>query len=57
MHITIEKRYIVYMVTTCLVFMLLFFAGASPDVMKESGDNWNKPNYHTVIPAEPGEHH
>lgn len=57
MHVTIEKRYIVYMVTTCLIFMLLFFAGAAPDVMKERGDNWVKPNYHTEIPAEAGEHH
>jgi heme/copper-type cytochrome/quinol oxidase subunit 3 len=29
MHVTIEKRYIVYMVTTCLIFMLLFFAGST----------------------------
>jgi caa(3)-type oxidase subunit IV len=56
MHINIEKRYIVYMVTTCLVFMLLFFAGASPDVMKEDGDQWVKPNYHTTIPLEPPLH-
>jgi hypothetical protein len=27
---------------TCLVFMLLFFAGTAPDVMKEDGDNWIK---------------
>jgi caa(3)-type oxidase subunit IV len=52
MHISIEKRYILYIVTTCLVFMLLFFAGAAPDVMREAGDNWVKPNYHTEIPAE-----
>ncbi len=55
MHINIEKRYIVYMMTTCLVFMLLFFAGVAPDVMKHSGSGWTKPNYNVVIPVD-GEH-
>ena len=61
MHINVEKRYIVYMMTTCLVFLLLFFAGAAPDVMKENGAvvdaggaQWSKPNFHVAIPA--GEH-
>src|SRR5262245_42322228 len=61
MHINVEKRYIVYMVTTCLIFMLLFFAGSAPDVMKPAGANWTKPDsyWHTVIPLEPhaGESH
>jgi caa(3)-type oxidase subunit IV len=43
MHLNIEKRYVVYMVTTCLVFMLLFFAGVAPDVMKQEGSGWIKP--------------
>ena len=29
--------------TTTLVFMLLFFAGTAPDVMKTHGTNWEKP--------------
>lgn len=43
MHINLTPRYVVYTVVTCVIFMLLFFAGAAPDVMKESGTNWEKP--------------
>ncbi len=45
MHINLEKRFIVYITTTVLVFMLLFFAGVAPDVMKSSGSNWVKPDW------------
>jgi caa(3)-type oxidase subunit IV len=45
MHITVEKRYITYMVMTCLVFMFLLFAGVAPDVMKNEGANWKKPTW------------
>jgi len=40
MHLNVEKKYISYMLATMLVFMLLFFAGTSPDVMKHKGQNW-----------------
>ncbi len=43
MHINLTPRFVVYLVTTTLVFMLLFFAGTAPDVMKSSGTNWEKP--------------
>lgn len=43
MHITVAKRYVLYLVTTCLVFMVLFFAGVAPDVMKAEGLGWEKP--------------
>ena len=43
MHINLTPRYVIYAVTTTLVFMLLFFAGTAPDVMKDSGTNWVKP--------------
>ncbi len=45
MHLDIEKRYIVYLLTTCLVFMFLFFAGTAPDVMEAEGSNWVKPSF------------
>lgn len=54
MHLNVEKRYIVYMLTTCLVFMLLFFAAAAPDVMRFEGTNWKKP---IVLTPPPAEHH
>jgi caa(3)-type oxidase subunit IV len=43
MHIGSAARYVTYLVVTCLVFMLLFFAGVSPDVMKPEGSGWVKP--------------
>jgi caa(3)-type oxidase subunit IV len=43
MHITSEPPFITYLVVTALVFMLLFFAGTAPDVMKHQGANWDKP--------------
>ena len=45
MHINIARRYVTYLVVTCLVFMLLFFAGAAPDVMQAYGHNWKKPSW------------
>jgi caa(3)-type oxidase subunit IV len=56
MHINVEPRYIVYLMSTMLVFMLLFFAGVSPDVMKFDGYNWVKPKVSTAL-VEDGEHH
>ena len=43
MHINMEPRFISYAIITVLVFMLLFFAGVSPDVMKAEGSGWVKP--------------
>ncbi len=43
MHINLTPRFVIYTVTTTLVFMLLFFAGTAPDVMKAEGTNWVKP--------------
>jgi caa(3)-type oxidase subunit IV len=43
MHINLTPRFVVYAFTTTLVFMLLFFAGTAPDVMKDRGTNWEKP--------------
>jgi caa(3)-type oxidase subunit IV len=40
MHLNIEKRYIGYLLATTVVFMFLFFAGVSPDVMEHRGRNW-----------------
>jgi caa(3)-type oxidase subunit IV len=40
MHLHIEKRYVVFLLSTAIAFMLLFFAGASPDVRNHRGRNW-----------------
>lgn len=59
MHLNIEKRYIVYLLTTCLVFMFLFFAGTAPDVMEAEGSNWQKPSFeaYEAAAAHAGGHH
>jgi caa(3)-type oxidase subunit IV len=45
MHINVEKGFIGYMMATVLVFVLLFFAGTAPDVMKYEGQRWEKPGW------------
>jgi caa(3)-type oxidase subunit IV len=51
MHLNAQPRFVVYLLGTTLVFVLLFFAGTSPDVMKHSGDNWMKPYREPVAEA------
>ncbi len=41
MHLNVEKRHVAYFVGTALVFMFLFYAGVSPDVMNHRGRNWS----------------
>ncbi len=55
MHLNIEPRYAIYLLTTMLVFMLLFFAGVAPDVMKHEGRNWVKPI--VQVEGEASAHH
>jgi caa(3)-type oxidase subunit IV len=56
MHIGDAPKFITYIMTTCLVFMLLFFAAVAPDVMADSGDNWKK-NITTWHYSAPAGHH
>jgi caa(3)-type oxidase subunit IV len=44
MHVNIEPRYVTYLLSTMLVFMLLFFTAVAPDVMKFEGSRWIKPD-------------
>ena len=61
MHINEARRYVTYLVVTCLVFMLLLFAGVSPDVMKYEGSQWEKPSWKTeaasFVPGAHGDEH
>jgi len=43
MHLNVQPRFVVYLLCTVLVFVMLFYAGAAPDVMEHHGDNWVKP--------------
>ena len=40
MHIDVERPFISYLLLTVIVFMLLFFAGTAPDVMRAEGTGW-----------------
>ena len=63
MHINVEPRFVAYLIITVLVFMLLFFAGVAPDVMKHEGAGWVKPAWKAAassaqrLPREAAAHH
>ncbi|MEE9385431.1 MAG: cytochrome C oxidase subunit IV family protein [Nannocystaceae bacterium] len=40
MHLNIEKKLATYLLCTAVAFMLLFFAGTAPDIMRHEGQNW-----------------
>jgi caa(3)-type oxidase subunit IV len=54
MHIDDAPKFITYLMVTCLVFMLLFFAAVAPDVLKSDGDNWVKTASWQYTPPDPG---
>jgi len=40
MHLDIERRFVVQLLTVCLGLMLLLFVATAPDIMKHWGANW-----------------
>jgi caa(3)-type oxidase subunit IV len=40
MHLTVEKKYVGFLLLTMLAFMLVFVGGTAPDVMKHEGQRW-----------------
>ena len=57
MHIGAAKRFVPYLIVVSLLFMFLLFAGVAPDVMKEDGENWVKPNWAQASTHEAGGEH
>ena len=60
MHVNLEKPFVSYLLVTVIVFMLLFFAGTAPDVMKREGTRWQKPAWvqaHAEALAHPPQAH
>lgn len=51
MHLDVEKPIVHYILITCLVFMVLFFAGVAPDVMEHDGDSWENLAAKSVVEA------
>jgi caa(3)-type oxidase subunit IV len=41
MHVTVEKRFVPYLLVMCLLFVVILFAGVAPDVMRHSGLHWS----------------
>jgi caa(3)-type oxidase subunit IV len=56
MHLSFAPRFVGYLVATTLLFMLLFFAAVAPDVMKQEGSGWVKPQHWQVSNADAGAH-
>jgi caa(3)-type oxidase subunit IV len=52
MHVTVEKRWVPYLLVLCLLFIVILFAGVSPDVMRHSGLHWSNPSANQ--PAQTG---
>jgi len=52
MHVHLEKRWVTYLLVTCLVFLGILFAGVAPDVMKHQGLRWE--NYAAKKAVESG---
>jgi caa(3)-type oxidase subunit IV len=56
MHLDVEKRIVWYILATCLVFMVLFFAAVSPDVMKHEGTRWSNEAAAAAVESGLAEH-
>lgn len=42
MHLNIEKRWVTWILLVMVAFMLVFFGGTAPDVLKNQGQRWEK---------------
>lgn len=40
MHLTVEKKYVGFLLLTMIAFMLVFVGGTAPDVLKHEGQRW-----------------
>ncbi len=42
MHLNIEHRWVTYILVGMIAFMVVFFGGVAPDVLKHQGQQWQK---------------
>ena len=40
MHLTVEKKYVGFLLLTMIAFMIVFVGGVAPDVMRHEGQRW-----------------
>lgn len=57
MHLNVEKKYITYMLLGMVLMMFLFFAGTAPDVLKPTGQHWEKVYSEPVAAPQSEGHH
>ena len=41
MHVNLERRWVAYLLITCLLFLVILFSGVAPDIMKHQGLHWD----------------
>jgi caa(3)-type oxidase subunit IV len=41
MHVSVEKRWVPYLLLVMIAFIVILFAGVAPDVMKHGGLRWS----------------
>ena len=41
MHVTVEKRWVPYLLLIMIAFIVILFAGVAPDVMRHGGLRWS----------------
>ena len=41
MHVTVEKRWVPYLLVVMIAFVVILFAGVAPDVMRHDGLHWS----------------
>ena len=52
MHLNVENKWVHWALALALVFMVLLYAGVSPDVGRDSGQRWVKtPGWHHLPPS------
>lgn len=52
MHLNVEKKFVHWALALALVFMVLLYAGVSPDVGRDSGQRWVKgAGWHHLPPS------
>lgn len=57
MHLDIEKRWVAYILLAMIAFMIVMFGGFAPDVLRHSGQRWEKVYVEpTPVAGEAGEH-
>lgn len=53
MHLNTEKKFVWYLLITCLTMMYLFYIALVPDIMRKEGHNWKS----TIEVVMPDNHH